>query len=284
MLFENVSAELAEQARINLDNDGFKWMEEKIKATLGLRTSRDFFMAYSLLASKLDPERRLKQVPSDSGTVQYLYSQKATVLQVGRVYLLVCALEADKDFFSPNVARIIQVADTGELETFLKYLVLLPSAENYKYVAVDALRTNIATVFDAIALNNPYPGRYFDDAQWNQMYLKAAFMQRDLDQIMDVDKRANGDLARIISDYAHERWAASRTVDPYFWRPVSPFLQGPLLQDMKRLLESADPLENRVGAICCSLSKKEGAQKLLSQYPDLEREITENKISWKNLK
>ena len=158
-------------------------------------------------------------------------------------------MEADNDFFAPKVANIIQVADTGELETFLKFLILLPNPENYKSAAVDALRTNISTVFNAIAFHNPYPSLFFNDQQWNQMYLKTAFMQGDLSAILDIDERANKDLARIISDYAHERWAASRDIDPYFWRPVSKFLDDTLLLDMKRLLESGNPTENKGGSI-----------------------------------
>jgi hypothetical protein len=237
-----------------------------------------------MLGSKLSSSQKIQAVGPPSEVGHYLRSQNANVLQLGRVYLLVRILEADNGFFFPKVSNIIQVADTGELETFLKFLILLPSPENYRTVAVDALRTNIATVFDAIALNNPFPGHYFDDAQWNQMYLKAAFMQRDLSRIMDVDKRANRDLARIISDYAHERWAASREVDPYFWRPIGPFVEGALVEDMERLLQSTDKAENRAGALCCAVSKNKGAMELLAQYPELKMEIDQNLINWNNLK
>src|SRR5690606_33852490 len=176
------------------------------------------------------------------------------------IYLLADVLMADPEFFAPKVNNIIQVADTSELETFLKYLILLPDAERFKTTAVATLRTNVSTVFDAIALNNPYPSKYFNDQQWNQMYLKAAFMQRDLSKIADIDKRANRDLARIISDYAHERWSASRNIDPYFWRPVSQFLEGQLLLDMERLLNSGNVSEKKAGALCCYRSDNEKAR------------------------
>ena len=203
---------------------------------------------------------------------------------MARIYLLVRVLEADRESFAPKVANIIQVADTGELETFLKFLVLLPRPEDYKTPAVDVLRTNIATVFNAIALNNPYPARFFDEQQWNQMYLKTAFMQGDLSAIYQIDQRANGELARIISDYAHERWAASRDIDPYFWRPVSQFLNTALLGDMERLLESSDPLENRAGALCCYFSDAPGAKKLLEGRSEWIEQIENKTLSWKTLK
>jgi hypothetical protein len=116
------------------------------------------------------------------------------------------------------------------------------------------------------------------------MYLKAAFMERNLSQIVAVDERANEDLTRIISDYAHERWAASRKIEPMFWRPVSKFLNEQLLEDMKRLLESEDMVENRAGALCCKHSENEKAFMLLNEYPDVKQEIETNKINWNTLK
>jgi hypothetical protein len=181
------------------------------------------------------------------------------------------------------VGNLIQVADTGELETFLKFLILLPNAKEYHQVGVEALRTNIGIIFDAIALNNPYPSQYFNDQQWNQMYLKAAFMQRSLGKIVDVEKRANRDLARIISDYAHERWAASRDIDPMFWRPVTGFLEGVLLQDMEHLFKSKDKIENLAAALCCYYSDQPDAVKLLDGYTDLKKKVANKAITWDNL-
>jgi hypothetical protein len=201
-------------------------------------------------------------------------------LQVGRIYLLVKVLEADTAFFTSKVSNIIQIADTSELETFLKYLVLLPNPKNYKHVAVDALRTNIIPVFDAISLNNPYPGLYFDDKQWNQMYLKAAFMQRNLNHILGIDKRANKDLARIVSDYAHERWAAAREIAPSFWRPVAPFLDDILLEDMSKLFKSSNKKEQAAAALCCDISDNFKAKIMLNNYPKLQQKIEQNLITW----
>ena len=172
-------------------------------------------------------EEALNLITKDDFLNGYLKKQNAKLIEVARIYLLTKILVEKEAVFKAKVQNLIQVADISELETFLKYLIVLPNAENYHFAAVEALRTNITTVFDAIAMNNPYPKKYFNDQQWNQMYLKAAFMQRDLSEIIGVDERANKDLARIISDYAHERWAASRTIDPGFWRPVSNYLEGP---------------------------------------------------------
>lgn len=264
--------------------DAILWLDEKTSKLETDKNVRDLYMSYSLLASKFDKNIPLKFKGEVSGALSYLDSHNANLLEAARIYLLAKVLEIDDEFYGPKVANIIQVADTTELETFLKFLMLLSKPETYKSTAVEALRTNISVIFDAITLNNPYPAKYFNDQQWNQMYLKAAFMERDLSQIQSVDERANADLARIISDYAHERWAASRKIDPMFWRPVSRFLNQTLLNDMRRLLGSEDLYENRAGALSCYYSENKEALKLLEGHEDLKKEIEINKLTWNTLK
>ncbi|CAG2533533.1 hypothetical protein MAR621_01239 [Maribacter dokdonensis] len=264
--------------------DSVAWLKGKIESLKENKSSKDLFMTYSLLNVKFDAANVISFDALDTTSSRYLSGHKATMLQVSRIYFLAEVLSQDIEFYTPKVANIIQVADTGELETFLKYLVLLPNPEAYKQTAVEALRTNIATIFDAISLNNPYPAEYFNDQQWNQMFLKAAFMERDLSQIASIDERANEDLARIISDYAHERWAAGRKIDPLFWRPVSKFLNEQLLGDMKTLLNSDDVVENLAGALCCYYSENEKALALLNGKQELKHKIADGHTTWNTIK
>ncbi|WP_405413795.1 EboA domain-containing protein [Maribacter sp. Asnod1-A12] len=260
------------------------WLKGKIETLADDKSSKDLFMTYSLLNIKFEGVKPISFEFQDSESARYFSEHKANILQIARIYLLSEVLVQDLEFYTPKVANIIQVADTSELETFLKYLILLPNPEAYKQTAVEALRTNIATIFDAISLNNPYPARFFNDQQWNQMFLKAAFMERDLSQIEAVDERANEDLTRIISDYAHERWAAGRKIDPLFWRPVSKFLNEELLNDMKKLLNSEDVIENNAGALCCYLSENDKAMALLNSKPELKHKIADGQITWNTIK
>jgi hypothetical protein len=264
--------------------ESLAWLQGKIHKLTESKSTKDLYMTYSLLSSKFESGNGVTLDIGENETLNYFKTHKANLLQIARIYLLSEVLHQDQAFYTPKVANIIQIADTGELETFLKYLVLLPNPQEYKQAAVEALRTNIAIIFDAISLNNPYPAKYFNDQQWNQMYLKAAFMERDLSQIASVAERANADLVRIISDYAHERWAASRKIDPLFWRPVTKFLNVELMEDMKRLLNSEDEIENRAGALCCFYSGNDSAMELLSKYPEIKKKIVSKEISWNTLK
>ncbi|MEP2240039.1 MAG: EboA domain-containing protein [Maribacter sp.] len=266
------------------NTESIAWLRGKIEKLANNKSSKDLFMTYSLLNVKFDGVEPILFEKLNSKSVSYFSEHKANILQVARIYLLSEVLVQDSEFYTPKVANIIQVADTGELETFLKYLILLPNPEAYKETAVEALRTNIAAIFDAITLNNPYPAKYFNDQQWNQMFLKAAFMERDLSLIKSIDERANADLARIISDYAHERWAAGRTIDPLFWRPVSKFLNEVLLNDMKVLVNSEDKVENNAGALCCYYSNNDRAMAILNSKPELKHKIADGEITWNTIK
>ena len=223
-----------------------QWLEDQMNTLHKADSARSLYMAYTLCGQYFS-EDRLEWPGSAPHALfeEHHPSQK----EVARLSLLTAALSDRPEFYSPKVLKLIQIADTGELITFLKYLVVLPVHENFVLAAVEALRTNISDVFEAIALNNPYPKAFFNEQQWNQMYLKAAFMQLDLTRIDGVETRSNARLSRIISDYAHERWAASRQIDPCIWRPVWDQVDEVILNDMKRLFKSEFKAE-RLAAYC----------------------------------
>jgi hypothetical protein len=96
-------------------------------------------------------------------------------------------------------------------------------------------------VFEAIALRNPYPAQHFDEAAWNQMILKALFIESSLSPIYGLDQRRNPTLARMAIDYVHERWAARRKVNPELWRLVAPFVTAAIRPDLERGMAMDDP-------------------------------------------
>lgn len=273
---------LSDILKSNLSESEYQWLEKAVEKILGTKSKKDLYMTYSLCPSRIDDRPILDFGPTDYEWKEYLEVQKASTLEISRIYLLSAVLQSDEVFEKP-VQQLIQVADKTELETFLKYLILLPGSGNFEFVGVEALRTNIATVFNAISQYNPYPSEHFTTAEWNQMYLKAAFMGQDLKKIPEVEKMANQDLARIISDYAHERWAASRTVDPMFWRPVSNFLEGNLLDDVERLFKSENEREQMAATLVCYRSKSSAAKKMLDTYDTHLQKVEKGNLTWKNL-
>jgi hypothetical protein len=102
--------------------------------------------------------------------------------------------------------------DNRERSAVLKTLPLLPAPERFIPLAAEACRTNVVTVFEAIACENPFPAAHFSDAQFNQMTLKAVFLTVAVSRIVGLDRRRTPELARMARDYASERHAAGRPV------------------------------------------------------------------------
>ncbi|WP_053404609.1 EboA domain-containing protein [Persicobacter sp. CCB-QB2] len=114
--------------------------------------------------------------------------------------------------------EIYETADEKEQIALLRSLAIIPFSPAMIPIAEMAVRSNLTTVFDAICLQNPFPGHYFSENSWNQMVLKALFSERPLFKIAQLDKRKNQALAQMVFDYAMERWAAKRNVPPELWR------------------------------------------------------------------
>lgn len=133
--------------------------------------------------------------------------------------------------FSERFKDLRRTADVAEMIALYRGLPLYPHPDSLDFETGEGLRSNIRAVFEAIAHNNPYPRDHFDEHRWNHMILKALFVDSTLSPIIGLTERANPELARILVDYAQERWAAGRPVTSELWIPVKPFRNDPAIAD-----------------------------------------------------
>jgi len=206
-----------------------------------------------------------------------------TAGQAARTLLLLQAPHQTPDDYTALLDRLFGAADLSELATLYAALPLLPYPETHRRRAAEGVRTSITDVFDAIVLDNPYPHDYFAEDAWNQMVLKAVFNARSLHRIYGLEARRNAPLARMLVDYAHERWAAGRTLTPEVWRLVGPYLEATDLDDVRRLLRSDNPLENQAGALALAESDLPEARELLRQHPEAEKASKTGSFSWQSI-
>ena len=103
------------------------------------------------------------------------------------------------------------------------------------------------------------------------------------DQVVGIDDRANAELAATLFDYANERWAAHRTVNPQLWRLTSNFLNEASLSYLQKLFASPDLIENQAAALTCYYSSFQTAKDLLSHHPDLLAQVQQGQFSWSNI-
>ena len=102
--------------------------------------------------------------------------------------------------------------DTRERQAVLRTLALLPDPGRFVPLGVEACRTSVQPVFEAIACENPFPARHFPESSFNQMVLKAIFIEVAVGRILGLDDRITPELRRMAADYASERRAAGRSV------------------------------------------------------------------------
>lgn len=131
--------------------------------------------------------------------------------------------------FAETFKDLRRTADAAELIALYRGLPLYPEPESMEFEVGEGLRSNLKPVFEAIAHGNPYPRDIFDEHRWNHMILKALFIGSQLAPIVGLGERANPELARILVDYARERWAARRPLPPEIWIPVKPFRRDPAI-------------------------------------------------------
>jgi hypothetical protein len=137
--------------------------------------------------------------------------------ELGRVMLLLVAARLPEAEFRTLVEQCYQQGDNRERQAVLRALPLLPRAASFLPLAVEACRTNIQPIFEAIACENPYPAVRFSELNFNQMVLKALFMGVPLKRIIGLEGRITPELMRMAHDYASERLAAGRSVPADLW-------------------------------------------------------------------
>ena len=147
--------------------------------------------------------------------------------QAARIFLLLAA-GADATMFARRLDQLCATADVGELVAFYRGLPLYPDQPRYVLRAAEGVRTNMKAVFEAVAHRNPYPAEQLPRAGVEPDGAEGVVRRQPAwIPIVGLDRRANPALARMLCDYAHERWSAARPVSPELWRCVGPFATRP---------------------------------------------------------
>ncbi len=205
-----------------------------------------------------------------------------TVSDAARILLLSGLPEKGRPF-AERFRSLCRTADVAELITLYRGLPFYPDPAALEEQVGEGLRSNMRAVFEAIAHRNPYPKAHFDDHRWNHMVLKALFIGSALAPIQGLDERANPELAGILRDFAHERWAAGRPVPFEIWRCVGPFAEGPAIDDLARVLASGEQIERRAAALALAASPDRQAARVLGEFPALAGDISRKQLTWATL-
>ncbi|MGW0498645.1 EboA domain-containing protein [Streptomyces sp. NPDC003007] len=128
--------------------------------------------------------------------------------------LILDAARADSD----ALTRVYFQGTADERRAVLHALPHLVPGPDALPLTEDALRTNDTRLLSAAL--GPYAARHLAAHQWRHAVLKCLFTGVPVDHVADLPRRAAGDgeLARMLGDYAAERSAAGRAVPEDLYR------------------------------------------------------------------
>ncbi|MFT5469385.1 MAG: hypothetical protein ACI8UO_004506 [Verrucomicrobiales bacterium] len=273
--------------RRHASDEANAWLDDFIPKQRAEFGRRPFYYAFSGATRRFSKERELEVTEAECAELNFEAAgfriDGWTADRLARVVLLILLGERPKPTFLDTVNALFETADLREQAAIFAAFPALPHAENLVPIAREGLRTNIVDVFDSIALDNPFPAEHFDDEGWNQMVLKCLFIDRPLFRVHRIEQRANPTLVEQISNLAHERWAAGRTISPEAWRSCQDFLSDQIVKELTRVAASEEPGHREAAAL---IFAREGGQKLAALKPEVEQllgKVESGELTWESL-
>jgi hypothetical protein len=171
--------------------------------------------------------------------------ERWTRLEALRSALLLSRSDLAEESCALAVEQVFQFADEGEQCALYRALALLPGPQRFLWRAGEGCRSNMRSVFEAVALDTPYPARFFEDLAWRQVVIKALFIGAPLWRLWGLDQRLSPELARMALDLADERRSAGRPVPHELWLALGSHGGARALEALERELAPDNP--NRPG-------------------------------------
>jgi hypothetical protein len=250
--------------------DAMAWLRERCSALAAGAPDRQLFLSFSAASrhtGKAELALTTPELTEANGLRDGWDPRSWTADQAGRIALLRHLPSDDEARYLAALDRLFGAADLGEQVALFKALPLLAFPEAHRARCAEGVRTNMTDVFTAVAHRNPYPAEQLDAIAWHQVVLKALFVGVALDPIVGLDRRATPQLARMLLDYAHERWSAHRPVSPELWRCVGPHADDEALGDLERVLcDRGDPASQRAATLALRACPHPDAAALLAKY------------------
>ncbi|SFE67345.1 EboA domain-containing protein [Thermoflexibacter ruber] len=269
-----------------VDEKAKNWIEQKIHLLANSFSTQNFYIAFTS-APRFVGKQNLHLSPmeeSEANAIRKGFTLKNwTIDRTTRILFVLYLPTENAENHVSILSKVFQTAEVNELVALYAALPLLPFPEKYIYQCTEGIRTNMAPVFEAVALNNPFPAEFLDENAWNQLFLKAIFTGKKIYQIQGIKQRANATLAQICSDFAHERWAAGRKVTPELWMPVVHFINDTILKDLEKLKESNDILQRQALVLVCLESSHAQVKELLTGMEDLKEKALKGEFSWESI-
>jgi hypothetical protein len=273
---------ITELTRANINDDAWNWLSDRFLVLDTMAINSAFAMMPRKTGKSMVLVTELQNSEIDS--IKPGFTLKGwTVDRLARLCLLLHIDTSEKGKYLKTIDNLFLAAEVQELVSLYSSISLFAWPEDWKLRCSEGIRSNIGLVLESIMYHNPYPAKYLDENAWNQLVLKAFFTDKDLNKISGLDEGANAELATTLQDYAHERWAAHRSINPQLWRLTTKFIDKKLLIDLKRLFENGNLRDRQAAALTAFYSDYNSAKALLNEFPELLKAIENKELTWTNL-
>lgn len=268
----------------NLSSEAWIWLEQEGSSAANGNISK-FNIAFVAMPRKTGK----KSVEISESEEKELRFQRQdftikdwSVDRLARVWLLMQLDAREKEKYQTAIENLFLNAEMSELVALYSSLPVLAYPDLWIKRCAEGIRSNIGQVLEAVICNNSFAAEHLDERAWNQLVLKAIFTEKPVLDIVGLRKRNNANLSKSLSDYAHERWAAHREVNPLLWICVAPFLGDDNFSDIQRLFSKGNPAEQEAAALVCHESDYAPAKRLLLESK-LKDDIESGRISWQKI-
>ena len=267
----------------NVNQDTYAWLRDKTVQSVDKNNNYQLNLSFTSIPRKTGKKEVVIE-ESDTKKINALLPgfsiRQWAIDRLCRVWLLMQLETDEKENYISRIENLFPQAEMNELVALYSSLPLLAYPEAWKLRCAEGIRSNIGTVLEAIMYNNPYPASYLDEPAWNQLIMKAFFTDKNVNNIIGLDERANQNLANTLFDYVEERWAAGRTVNPQIWRLVGKYIDESHFYMMEKLFKQTNETDQQAAALTCANSSFKKATLLLDQYPEYKRSVEVKTLSW----
>lgn len=282
---DSLASKLADIIARHVSQEAWSWLNEKAALISKNEHTQNFMVAFAATTRKTGKQPVILS-EADIREIQnirpHLTIQYWPVDRLCRVWLLMHLEATDPKEYVRIIESLFPTAEMNELIALYSALPVLAYPELWRNRCAEGIRNNIADVLESIMCNNPYPSENLDEPAWNQLVLKAIFTEKPINQIINLEKRTNQNLANTLSDYAHERWAAHRNINPLLWRCVGKFINEKIFPDIQRIALSENAIEREAAALACAQSAYPPALELIKKNDELQK-IIQSGMTWEDL-
>ncbi len=222
--------ELFKKVEQVIDTSGNDWFEQA-KSQLSqfsdnLDATANTFVFLTSMAKKkigmtlLHGDIKLESLPDKYDQRNKIYLEHWTITDAVRILLLTEALKAGSFSVNDLFKLCFKYSDGGERASLLKGLSFLSLGEESTSLIIDTARTNSLEIFSALVYKNPWVVMKFPIPAYNQIVLKALFLNINIIYLEGLRAARNPELGRMAADYVQERLDAGREVPESIWLAV----------------------------------------------------------------